>query len=242
MIRIRLLDWDSRFFGASIGRIDIPEDLLSPGTIEAALREAEDLRIACLYLQVPFLSPEVTDFCARPDFLLVDVKTVLSQTLLTGTVPEESIGAMVPPEESHIPVLEEIVDSVSRSSRFRFDPHFGEAGAARLYRTWLRNSLAGGFVSDFLVAMREGRPEGFITLRTKDGAPHIDLLGVAGEARGRKVGSRLIRAAANRLRAGGSMRLDVVTQGHNIPALRTYQSAGFRIVSSRLFYHVWIKR
>lgn len=241
MTEVRLLDWDSRFFGVPIGRIDIVPENLNPGALAAALRSAENLKLACLYLQAPFVSPDVTAFCARPDFLLVDIKTVLSKIPTPETSPEEPEYAIVPPEEAHHPVLEDIAETISRTSRFCFDPHFGRAGAARLYRTWLQNSLSGGFASHFLVAVRDGRPEGFITLRTKDGAPHIDLLGVAGEARGRGVGGRLIRAAEARVEAGGGDRLDVVTQGHNVAALRTYQAAGFRIVSSNLFYHVWIE-
>jgi dTDP-4-amino-4,6-dideoxy-D-galactose acyltransferase len=241
MTEVRLLDWDSRFFGIPIGRVDFPPDRLNPGAIASALRAAENMKLACLYLQMPFVSPEVTAFCARPDFLLVDIKTVLSKRPASEAPPEEPGWSVVTPEEAHHPVLEDITEAVSQTSRFRFDPRFGMAGAARLYRTWLRNSLEGGFVSDFLVAAKDGRAEGFITLRTKDGAPHIDLLGVAGEARGRGVGGRLIRAAEARVKTRGGDRLNVVTQGHNIAALRTYQAAGFRIVSQNLFYHVWVE-
>jgi len=241
MTEVHRLDWDSRFFGISIGRVDFPPDRLNPGAIAYALRSAESMNLACLYLQMPFVSPEVTAFCARPDFLLVDIKTVLSKNPAPEALPEEPGWAVIPPEEAHHPVLEDITEAVSQTSRFRFDPRFGLAGAARLYRTWLRNSLEGGFVSDFLVAAKHGRAEGFITLRTKDGAPHIDLLGVADEARGRGVGGRLIRAAEARVKAQGGDRLDVVTQGHNIDAPNTYQAAGFRIVSPTLFYHVWVE-
>lgn len=241
MSLVRILEWDSRFFNLPIGRIEIPSPSLSPDAITAALREAKGLKLACLYFQVPFISPEITAFCSRQNFLLVDFRTVLSKPLDTEAFPAETGDDIVRPEEAHYPVLEKIVQSLARTSRFRFDPHFGEQGANRLYRTWLRKSLSEGFSSDFLVALRDGRPEGFLTLRTRDGAPHIDLLGVAEEARGREVGGRLIRCAESRLKAEGSGRLDVVTQGHNIGALRIYQKSGFRILSSDIFFHIWLE-
>jgi ribosomal protein S18 acetylase RimI-like enzyme len=241
MSLVRILEWDSRFFHTPIGRIEISASSLSPDAITAALREAKGLKLACLYFQVPFTSPEITAFCSRQNFLLVDFKTVLSKPLDDRAFPEEAGDGIVSPEETHYPVLEKIVESLARTSRFRFDPHFGEEGANRLYRTWLRKSFSEGFSSDFLVAHRDGRPEGFLTLRPRDGVPHIDLLGVAEEARGRGVGGRLIRCAESRLRAQGAGRVDVITQGHNIDALRVYQKSGFLIASSDIFFHIWLE-
>jgi GNAT superfamily N-acetyltransferase len=241
MSLVRILEWDSQFFNLPIGRIEIPSPSLSPDAISAALREAKDLKLACLYFQVPFVSPEITAFCSRQNFLLVDIRTVLSKPLENEPFPGESGEDIAGPEEAHYPVLEKIVESLARASRFYFDPHFGEEGANRLYRTWLRKSFSEGFSSDFLVAFRDGRPEGFLTLRTREGVPHIDLLGVAEEARGRGVGGRLIRCAESRLRAEGAGRLDVVTQGHNIDALRVYQKSGFRVASSDIFFHIWLE-
>jgi len=241
MTAVRILEWDSRFFSRPIGRIDIPSPSLSPAAIAAALREAKDLKLACLYFQVPFISSDITAYCSKQSFLLVDFRIVLSKALDNQVLPDGAGDEIARPEPAHYPVLEKIAESMAGTSRFHFDPHFGEEGAGRLYRTWLHNSLSGDFSSDFLVALRDGRPEGFLTLRTIDGTPRIGLLGVAKEARGRGVGGRLIRCAESRLRAGGSGRLDVATQGHNIGALRAYQQAGFRIVSSNIFYHIWVE-
>jgi len=238
---VRILEWDSRFFNRPIGRIDIPSSSLSPDAIAAALREARDLKLACLYFQVPFISSDISAYCSKQNFLLVDFRVVLSKALESQVLPDDAGDDMVRPEAAHYPGLEKIAESVAWTSRFHFDPHFGEEGAGRLYRTWLRNSFSGDFCSDFLVALRDGRPEGFLTLRIQDGTPRIDLLGVAEEARGRGVGGRLIRCAEYRLRTAGSGRLDVATQGHNIGALRAYQQAGFRIVSANIFYHIWLE-
>ncbi len=239
---VRILEWDSQFFNLPIGRIEIPPPSLSPAAIAAALRKAKDLKLVCLYFQVPFVSSDITAFCSRQKFLLVDIRTALSKPLDSEALSDDaSDDDIARPEESHYPVLERIVESLARTSRFRFDPHFGEEWAGRLYRTWLRNSLSEGFSSDFLVALRDGRPEGFLTLRTIDAVPRIDLLGVAEEAQGRGIGGRLIRCAESRLRAAGCARLDVLTQGHNISALRTYQKSGFRIVSSDIFFHIWLE-
>jgi ribosomal protein S18 acetylase RimI-like enzyme len=65
---------------------------------------------------------------------------------------------------------------------------------------------------------------------------------VASESRGRGAGGRLLAAADGRATARGAARLSVVTQGHNVEALRIYEKHGFRIEGLNLFYHVWLDR
>jgi len=138
--------------------------------------------------------------------------------------------------------LEEVAEQIALKSRFRFDPGFGEAASRRLYREWLRRSLDEGYADEILVSERDGEATGFITMSYKPEKPAIVLFGVQASERGRGWGGHLIRTAASRAAAKGAERLYVVTQGHNIEALRAYIRNGFNITRAYLFFHLWLEK
>jgi dTDP-4-amino-4,6-dideoxy-D-galactose acyltransferase len=234
----RRLDWDSDFFGIPIGRIDLPPDA-GREDIEAALRAAREVGLACLYAEAPFGSPLAVTVGRLPGATLTDVKT----TLVRSVRPDENRafedGIRLGAGHEDRGRLAEIVEQVALMSRFRHDPRFGEPAARRLYREWLRRSLDEGYADEILVSERDGGATGFLTLNHKAAGPAIVLFGVHAAERGRGWGGRLLRAAGARAAVAGASRLSVVTQGHNIEALRAYIRSGFNIATSNLFFHLW---
>jgi len=61
-----------------------------------------------------------------------------------------------------------------------------------------------------------------------DAAAEVLALAVAPEARGRRIGSVLVSAAAGELQERGVTSARVVTATGNISAVRAYERAGFR--------------
>lgn len=236
----RRLDWDSGFFGVPIGRIDLPPDA-APGETAAAAGAAREAGLACLYAEAPFGSPLASAAARLPGAILTDVKTTLvravrseeDRTLVEGV----RLGAAAADRRR----LMEIAEQVSLKSRFRHDPRFGEAAARRLYREWLRRSIDEGYADEILVGGREGGAAGFVTLAAKEGIPAIILFGVHAADRGRGWGGRLLLASAARAAAAGAARMSVVTQGHNVEALRAYIRNGFNIETANLFFHIWLE-
>lgn len=86
---------------------------------------------------------------------------------------------------------------------------------------------------DTLVAELGGRIVGFVRLAlptplaSNAHVRQIQGLAVAGEARGRGVGRRLIRAALDEARRRGARRVTLRVLGHNTPARRLYEAEGF---------------
>jgi dTDP-4-amino-4,6-dideoxy-D-galactose acyltransferase len=238
--RLEPLAWDTEFFGVEIGRLAVAENL-DPLSLAVILERARDRGLACLYLEASFENPDLLRFCARRGFYLVDIKSTLEKAPLAEAGPEPDPDLTFFREERYYPDLEAISDALSLKSRFRYDPRFGESGALRLYREWLRRSFREDFCSDFLTAVVDGRAAGFLTLRGKDNTSHVDLLAVADWAQGRGLGGRLLRAAEGRIKAAGRNRFLVVTQGHNIGAVRFYQNNGFRTIGENPFYHIWLE-
>ena len=101
------------------------------------------------------------------------------------------------------------------------------------YETWLADGA-----SFILVAVRApgGEPDGYVAVRVHDGSPTFDLgapvgdlesLAVAEHARGAGVGSLLIGAARERLRAAGAVHWTVSVLDANPGARRLYEREGF---------------
>jgi dTDP-4-amino-4,6-dideoxy-D-galactose acyltransferase len=104
--------------------------------------------------------------------------------------------------------------------RFALDVAIEKAGHDRFYRQWITNSLTGG---RHRVAHLHG---GFISFKIDGRALKIDLVSVV--AKGKGIGSRLLRAVKRYARQVGCDRIQVITECENAPALKLYRKSGFR--------------
>jgi len=234
--QIKYLDWDSRFFGFSIGRIEL--EGLCTSALESAVSEAAANNIECLYLEVPFTQPDVVNYCSENNFLLVDFKTTLSKILFCSESNTQNLTRDL--KEAYYPFLKTIVNEVASQGRYVYDPNFGLQKSIMLYEKWLEKSFHKGYCDDFIVSIKNDKPVGFITVRNKEGVPYIDLLGVLESCRGEKIGTALILEAENRLIKSGYKNVKVVTQGHSAKTLRFYQNACFKTENVNVFYHKWL--
>ena len=237
---VEYLDWDSRFFGVKIGHTRIAINQLKPKTMDKAIDEARANDIKCLYVEIPFGIPEVLAYCSENRFFLVDLKTTLEKKIDIKDTRESSINMTYKLENKYYPSLTEIVKQISIQSRFSYDLNFGREKSRLLYEEWLRVSFYEKYCDYFIVYVKDEKPEGFITVKIKNGYPFIDLLGVLDEKRGKSIGKCLINEAERKLSEACYNTMNVVTQGHNIRALRTYYGMNFRIKSINIFYHKWI--
>lgn len=237
---VEYMKWDSDFFGFKIGRARLENNLIQPGILDRAIDEARAYDIRCLYVELPFDIPEMLAYCSERKFLLVSLKTTLGKKLMHDVRNSKSENITCKLENNFYPHLLRIVKQVSTASRFSFDLKFGKEKSSLLYEEWLRKSFYEKYCDDFLVYVKNDMPAGFLTIKTREGQPYIDLLGVLKEQRGKGIGKCLIYNAERKLSQSNYNTLKVVTQAHNISALRTYQSMNFRIESMNMFYHKWI--
>lgn len=236
------LDWDSKFFGFNIGRINMDKNHLHPNFLDKSISEARARNIRCLYLEIPFGIPEVLDYCSRNRFSMVDFKTTLSKSLSNkeGKLGLCSKNITYEIKDEYYPFLVKIAEKISMQSRYAYDLNFGKKRSRHLYIEWLRKSFYEQFCYDFIIYIKDHKPIGFITLRIKNDIPFIDLLGISEDHWRNGIGKTLIVSAERRLLNAGLEKIKVITQGHNIGALRLYQSQKFKIDSVNVFYHIWI--
>lgn len=132
--------------------------------------------------------------------------------------------------------------------RYHVDPMLPSDGANALYRAWIRQACQGQGTDVAWVARDAdgilGFAAGAIDPLARDllGVPtlQITLASTAPRARrqgiGRALATQAIQWAANE----GLSAIDVAASIRNIAAARTYESAGFRLVASRLTMRSWV--
>jgi ribosomal protein S18 acetylase RimI-like enzyme len=230
----RRLEWDSRFFGVEIARVE--GGSLDAAGVAAVDRWSADRRIACLYFLAD--EPGASTACAeRAGFRLIDVRVELAHAL--APPPDARDSRIRPAVADDVSALRAIARTSHRDSRFYRDERFPRDRCDALYETWIEQSCDGGAAA-VLVADVDDRVAGYVTCeRPAASAGRIGLFAVAEADRGRGVGRALVAGALSWLAASGATTVDVATQGRNVEAQRLYQVAGFRTAALRLWYHRW---
>jgi dTDP-4-amino-4,6-dideoxy-D-galactose acyltransferase len=234
---ITALTWDSSFFGFSLARVTGSK--LDAASASEAVALARAQHVACLSLLLP--GADAASIAAAQDagFHLVDVRTTLERP--TGqplpAAPKLRVRRHAEPD---LPVLEDIAGEAHLNTRFARDGRFPRERVAELYRTWIRKECAGA-ADQVLVAEAEGMAVGYVTCQVGAGGPgKINLIAVRKADRGRGTGTALLRAALEWFTARDVDRVSVVTQGHDVAAMRLYGRTGFLTTAVELWFHLWL--
>ncbi len=230
-----LLDWDSKFFGLRIGRLNAEE--LTPEAWAEAVDWMDRESLDCLYFLADPNAASSADLAHEVGLRFVDIRVTFERRLPGEAVAMPAgIRCFTPAD---VEPLAEIAAVSHRDSRFYFDPRFDRGRCDDLYRTWVENSCA-GYADEVLVAEVDGRPVGYLTCHANDdGSGQIGLVAVGESAQGRGLGQALVQGHLSWCQQKGKERAVVVTQGRNVPAMRLYEKSGYRTRSVRLWYHYW---
>ncbi|MHC1791852.1 GNAT family N-acetyltransferase [Solidesulfovibrio sp.] len=120
------------------------------------------------------------------------------------------------------------------SSRFHRDPLLSKDCADAVKAAWAANFFAGQRGDGLLVAEADGQVAGFLLYLCRQGMMVIDLVAVDAPWRAMGLGTSLVAEA---FAASGQAGLVVGTQAANLPALRLYQSLGFRLAGVKYVLH-----
>lgn len=230
----RRLDWDSQFFGYHIGRVDADRLSLDVLAHIEAWCAAEGNE--CLYFLADAAHAPTAWLAHKGGFIYVDTRVTLSTALAAPIEMPESIRLAVPADSDP---LKRIAGSSHRDSRFYFDPVFPVKRCDALFETWIERSLDGSFAHAVLVARDAGQPVGYMAVDEKDGRGKINLVGIDERARGKGLGTLLVRAALAWFWERDLRQVDVVTQARNVSAQRLYGKGGFLPVNVQTWYHRW---
>jgi len=237
------LAWDSDHFGFPVARLTVPDmDFL-------ALREALDeartggFRLIHWSAAPGRVAPEpiLREFAG----LLADRKATFAVDPIPappGYEPAGPVRVVEWPRQSPSEPLLRLGVAAGLHSRYRVDPRMPAGAFESLYRTWTARSANGELADAVLVAAAPGEeadPLGMVTVALDGQTGQIGLIAVRDDARGRGVGSMLIRAAHRWMLGHRARRATVVTQLDNGAACRLYERSGYRLADLRNFYHFW---
>lgn len=235
----RFLAWDSRFFGRDIARIERPT--VEESALRRLLAEAREHGIDCVTWLVPLSQPRSLRAASACGLTLMDLRVTLARSLPPGArradaPPGYAIGPCV---AADVAALAAIARVSHRVSRFYSDPHFDDRRCGDLYETWIRKSCAGD--ADAVLVARAGDEAcGYVTCHREDAGGRIGLFAIAETARGDGLGRALLDAALGWFVAQGDPRVQVVTQGRNLAAIRLYEACGFRTEAVAAWFHGWL--
>jgi len=238
----RFLEWDSRFFGINVGRVNAAR--LAKEQMSGLLEWCRGQRIDCLYLLADPEHQETAQLAADHSFELVDIRLTLEHPSVDASRAKSPSlpGGIRRFQASDLPALREMAGRLYEDTRFFFDRRFPRERSEELYRIWTQRSCENPQMQ-VLVAESE-RVEGYLSISRGDnnGVGQIELIAVEPSAQGRGVGRALVTAALNEFANQRMTRARVVTQGRNVRAQRLYQRCGFVTESLQLWYHLWFNR
>ena len=140
-----------------------------------------------------------------------------------------------------IPVLRVIAKNIYKDSRYFFDGNFDKTKVSEFYQSWLEKGVKGEFDDECWCLYEENIITAFCTVKyNENDEATIGLIGVSSNSIGKGYGRKILVSTLKHLKARGINRVNVVTQGRNYAAQNLYQSVGFMINASQLWYHKWV--
>jgi dTDP-4-amino-4,6-dideoxy-D-galactose acyltransferase len=193
---------------------------------------------AFFYAKLPTSEIGLCRALSRAGFAVIDTGITFEWTGPAEAAPADvSVGIARPAQYEAVAA---IAERCFRWSRFHLDPSIPSELANRVKRRWIENYCRGQRGSALYVGEIGGAVAGFLAvIESRAGnrtTAMIDLVGVAPEHQGRRVGTALAQRFVDEWR-GKSEALRVGTQAANIPSMRFYERNGFRAVESNYVLH-----
>ena len=226
----QFLEWDSAFFNRRIAMVQ--------GSViadaKALLEWSKANRIDCLYFLAANDAPTIAA-AESLNFSLTDIRVTHERSLKNLPDRPSDIRVVRPDDVER---LKQLAAPSFTGSRFYADPHFPRAQCDAMYATWIERDCLEGR-AHVLVTERDGEAVGFLTCRLDGGVGNMALMAVDPVVQGEGRARRLIHAALHYCADQGITRSTMVTQARNIASQRLYQSCGYLIHSTALWYHRW---
>lgn len=240
---IEYLEWDSDFFGISVGSVRNRVD--SESHLDSVLRELKESNLNLIYLTVPVDRADlITGILREREAILADTRVEMSADIAklnSRQELDEPDGFLIRMAEDKdaVPAGELASYCFRGLTRFYRDPRLSDERCDELYRTWAERDIGRESNSCLICTFKE-RTAGFSTaVCTGDKNAKIGLIGVDTEFRGCGVGQALLKNTAGMLWEKGIEHLIAVTQLASIGAMRMYERAGFLLRETSVVLHLW---
>jgi dTDP-4-amino-4,6-dideoxy-D-galactose acyltransferase len=213
--------------------------LLCEGAEKEVLDWCNERKIRCLYFAADGTDAETLRQAHLAGFQFVDVRVDLEMDgdlLPAKSGMDSEIRRVVREEVEHI---QQIARKAHHDTRFFKDLNFDRLKCENLYARWVQRDFESGNVLGYFPKNREDAG-GYVTLAMESpGCPRIGLIALEEALRGQGLGSQLLDAALRTAVEMHAESIRVATQGTNVPALKLYEKAGFRVRDVKIWFHKW---
>ena len=228
-MQIKKLDWDSVFFGYPVGRLDLDSNNLL--NLKEFVDQSAGFKL--IYILSKTALKDLPKSCQ-----LVDKKATFKRKTSKTEIPGDVANL-----KSYVgSITNELIGLTLQSgvySRFRTDKNFKNNEYERLYTKWITESVNKNYAFNVLVYEADKTLLGFVTLGEKNGIADIGLVAVSEQARGKRIGTLLVKYAIHESYTLGYQEIQVVTQMENVAAIKLYKNTGFTLYDLRFVYHYW---
>lgn len=240
---IQILDFDTKLFGIRVAKFK--DKALTSEKAKKAIGQCKDNKIKCLYATFDTNDYATLRTAVEHGFIITDIRVNLVKNLPTvdnnkGDVRNGfQIYETVGPDD--VPCLVQISKDISKGSRFAFDKQLPAGGAGDLYALWMHNCIQKKVADKIFVAreIETGKAVGVVTCKNKSDCGQIILIGINNRHRRKGIASFLLKHTCSYFRGEGCEKVEVATQGSNIPSLRLYQKNGFLTDKVSVVFHLW---
>ena len=232
MQHIKLLEWDTDFFGYKVGEMFCAQNISN-------LLAENRLNFRLIYFKVNPNDVLLNEECSRNNGVLVDQKITFIKEGINQNTEIDNSTQLFENEE----VSDDLVGLAIQSgaySRFKIDTNFKNNEFDMLYTHWIENSVNGNLAEKVIVVKEENRIVGLLTLGIKNSNTNIGILAVNTDQRGKGVGKRLVERSFEESLKLGFQNIEVVTQLDNFKACNFYKKMGFVPKQIDNVYHFWL--
>ena len=240
---IEYLEWDSDFFGISVG--SVRNRIASESNLGEMLREMRKSNLNLVYVTLPMdRSDLITRILCERGAMLADTRAEMAIDLKRYNSPQAVIEStdfiLRTAEDEDTASVSELASCCFRDlTRFYRDSRLSDEKCDELYRIWAERDV-GKKENLNLLCTCDGRLAGFCTADSiGDEDAKIGLIGVTPEFRGFGIGQALLRKTAGMFRDRGCGHLVAVTQLASVGAMRMYERAGFLLKDTSIVVHLW---
>ena len=224
---IEKVNWDSDFFGYSIGKVNLntKEDYYS--FLEINKKEH---RLIYVFSKNE-LEIENQSF-KKVDDKLTYIKFIenINKTNINDSIKKVELN------KNNFDSILQLAYLSGKYSRFNMDENFKNDEYKRMYKIWITNTNQN---KNIIVKYSNSDILGFVLYSIKGSTINIELISVAEKTQGQGIGTELIKEIEQIGIKNHCNKIEVVTQGVNLPAIGLYTKNNFNLVNSVLIYHYW---
>lgn len=225
-----ILPWDSGFFKFKVARI---KENVSLALDNPVLNGLFENNINLVYYSSPNQLKVFENRCYT--ISLVDKKITYAKEVSSRQHNSKVVAYNQSyPDEK----LVNLAISSGVYSRFNTDKRIRRESFETLYTLWITKSVSKEIAEEVLVYKEDNEIQGFVTVGKKGNRGDIGIIAVDAAFRGKGIGKSLMFEAENYY-YNKTNKIQVVTQGDNIPACKLYESCGYAVEKSEYFYHLW---